>query len=109
MAKMSQQELTSTVGIAILAAADVAGFYSAFCPSWFTVSSDFFSQQGSRAGNVRRIREGEAAATVLSLAVAAGASLAVQNPLPFWGALGICAVMIYGYERAMSHPASEES
>ena len=105
MAKMSQQELTSTVGIAILAAADVAGFYSAFCPSWFTVRSPFFHEQSKREDNIKSIRAGEVAATALSLAVGLGASLAVKNPTPFWGSVLICGVMIAGYEYSIQHPA----
>ena len=98
-----------TVGIAILAAGDAANFYSGALPSWFTISSPFMQDQGARKGNVKRIRQGEAFATALSLMVGVGASIAAGSPLPFWATVAVSAAMVAGYEYALRHPSSQES
>jgi hypothetical protein len=105
----SAAAVAGVVGISILAAGDSANFYSGMLPSLFTISSDFFHGQGSKAGNVRRIRQGEAAATALSLTVGLGASLVVQNWLPLLATGATCAVLVCFYEYALRHPASQES
>lgn len=98
---------TAVIGMTILVIGSAAGLYSSFCPSWFTVSSDFFNTKG-RTGNERRIRQGEAAATALSLLEGAGSTLITRNLLPLIGAGLISAVMVAGYEWAMAHPSSDE-
>jgi hypothetical protein len=103
----SSSGASATIGMTILVIGSAAGLYSSFCPSWFTVSSDFFNTKG-RTGNERRIRQGEAAATALSLLEGAGSALIVRNALPFIGAVIISAVMVAGYEWAMAHPSSDE-
>lgn len=102
--------LTSgAVGIAILAAGDSANFYSGMLPSLFTISSDFFHGQGSKAGNMKRIRQGEVIATGLSLLVGVGASLASGTALPFWATAITCTALVVAYEYALRHPASAEA
>ncbi len=96
------------IGISILAAGDAANFYSGALPSFFTISSDFFQGQGSRAGNVKRIRQGEILATALSLSVGLGASLVAGNWLPLLATAAVCTVLVAGYEFALHHPASQE-
>ncbi len=98
---------SATIGMTILVIGSSAGLYSSFCPSWFTVSSDFFNTKG-RTGNERRIREGETAATALSLLEGAGSAVIVKNPLPLIGAAIISVVMVAGYEWAMANPSSDE-
>ena len=98
-----------TIGITILAMGDAFNAYSGLLPSMFTISSDFFHQQGSHAGNVKRIRQGEVIATVASLGIGFGASLAAESALPFWGTAIACTALLISYEYALRHPASEVS
>lgn len=84
-----------------------ASLFAAFNPSWFTTRSDFFHDQKSRAGNIRAMRHGETAATILTLATGWASSTLVDSWLPMAGAVVICAVMIGGYEYSMRHPAAE--
>ena len=108
MADRSPAAVAGVIGISILAAGDAANFYSGMLPSLFTISSDFFQGQGSRAGNIKRIRQGEAAATALSLAMGLGASLVVQNWLPLFVTAGTCGALLVAYEFALRNPASQE-
>lgn len=86
-----------------------AGLFAAFCPSWFTVRSDFFNQQGSREGNVKAIRQGEIAGTLTTLLQGYAAAHLVGSAFPFLGAIGVSVIMIVGYEWSILHPAAEES
>lgn len=85
-----------------------AGLFAAFCPSWFTVRSDFFNEQGSRSGNIRAIRQGEIAGTATTLLQGYAASHLVHSFLPFMGAIGVCIIMVVGYEWSIAHPASSD-
>lgn len=95
-----------TVGITILAMGDAFNAYSGLLPSMFTISSDFFNSQGSHKGNVKRIRQGEVIATLASLGIGFGASLAAGSPLPFWGTAVACGALLISYEYALRNPAS---
>ena len=95
------------VGITILAMGDAFNAYSGLLPSMFTISSDLFNGQGSHKGNARRIRQGQVIATVASLGIGFGASLAAGSPLPFWGTAIACGGLLVAYEYALRHPASE--
>jgi hypothetical protein len=86
-----------------------AGLFAAFCPSWFTVRSDFFHGQGSKAGNVKAIRQGELAGAVTTMLQGMAAARLVHNPMPLFGAALVCGIMIAGYEWSIAHPAAEES
>lgn len=86
-----------------------AGLFAAFCPSWFTVRSDFFHGQGSKSGNIKAIRQGEIAGTVTTLLQGVAAAKLVKSPLPLVGAALVCGIMIFGYEWSISHPAAGES
>ena len=97
------------IATAVLVAGVAAGNYSGFCPSWFTVSSDFFNEQGSRDGNVNRIRQGEIAATLLTLAEAGAASYLVGSPIPLLAGAAIAVLFVGGYEYAIAHPARSET
>ena len=98
-----------TIGITILAMGDAFNAYSGLLPSMFTISSDFFNQQGSHKGNVKRIRQGEVIATIASLGIGVGASLAAGSPLPFWGTAIACAGLLISYEFALRNPAPQVS
>jgi hypothetical protein len=86
-----------------------ASLFSAFNPSWFTVSSDFFHGQGSREGNIKRVRQGSAAASALAIASGLGLTYITGNGLFFWSGLAISAFFIAGYEYMIRHPAREVS
>ncbi len=85
-----------------------AALMASFCPSWFTVRSKFFNENGAREGNVKAIRHGYAAGGVLTLATGYASSYMVRSPLPMMGAVLITVLEIGGYEHAIRHPATEE-
>lgn len=87
---------------------EASGVFAGFCPSWFTVSSPFFHEQESKAGNVKRIRWGELAATGIVVATGWAISYHTKSALPLVVSIGTCAVFIAGYEYMMAHPASED-
>jgi hypothetical protein len=95
--------------IIVLLVGEASGVFAGFCPSWFTVSSPFFHEQEARPGNVRRIRWGEAAATVIVVATGYAVSARGASNLPLWASLGICAVFITGYEFMIAHPSSDDA
>ena len=92
-----------TVGIAILAAGDAANFLSGACPSYMTIASPFFQEH--RAGNLKRLRQGEIVGSGLALAVGLGASLAAGSPLPFWTTVLVTGILVAGYEWSAAHPS----
>lgn len=104
MAAMSKDDVTTI----ILLVGEASGVFAGFCPSWFTVSSPFFHEQEAREGNIRRIREGELAATAIVLATGAAVAIRGNQPTAFWASLAISAVFIAGYERAIRKPAKND-
>ncbi len=97
------------VATTVLVIGEGAALFAAFCPSWFTVRSPFFHEQSARAGNVQAIRQGEIAATILTLGVGAAATVMTNSMWPVVGASIVSVVMILGYEYSMTHPASVNS
>lgn len=97
------------ITVIILLIGEASGVFAGFCPSWFTVSSPFFHEQEHRAGNVKRIRWGEAAATAIVVATGAAVSHRTGDPVPLIASLGICAVFIGGYEYMIAHPSKDDS
>ena len=97
----------STIALVILLIGEASGVFAGFCPSWFTVSSPFFHEQGARDGNVKRIRWGEVAATAIVLATGAAVSYVTNEALPFIASILICAVFIGGYEYMIAHPSKD--
>lgn len=99
------------ITIVILLVGEASGVFAGFCPSWFTVSSPFFHEQEAREGNVRRIREGEVAATAIVLATGAAVAYGSDKPRPIAmaAAVAISAVFIAGYERAIRKPAKADT
>ena len=107
--KMGGAAAGGQVATTVLVVGEGAALFAAFCPSWFTVRSPFFHDQAAKEGNVSAIRQGEIAATVLTVAVSWAAAAMVRSVLPLLGGIGVSAVMIAGYEFSMSHPSTEAS
>lgn len=87
---------------------EASGVFAGFCPSWFTVSSEFFHGQGSREGNIRRIRMGEIAATIIVMATGIAISYQMKSQVPTVVSALTSAVFIAGYEWSIAHPSSED-
>lgn len=104
MAATSKDDIT----VLILLIGEASGVFAGFCPSWFTVASPFFHEQEAKAGNVKRIRQGEAAATAIVLATGWAVSARSTNNSALWAAAGICAVFVAGYEWQIAHPSKED-
>jgi hypothetical protein len=92
--------------VIILLIGEASGVFAGFCPSWFTVSSEFFNEGNAREGNIRRIREGEVAATAIVVATGAAVAIRGGQPVALWASVLISAVFIAGYERAIRKPAA---
>lgn len=85
---------------------EASGVFAGFCPSWFTVSSPFFHEQEAKSGNIKRIRWGEAAATVICVGTgAAMTQISGDKSLIVVSAL-ISGIFITGYEYMIAHPAT---
>ena len=87
---------------------EAVGTFASFNPSWFTVSSPFFHEQEAHAGNVRRIRWGEVAATAVTVGVGAAMTYVVKDPAPLAASVVISVIEVLGYEYMMAHPATED-
>lgn len=94
---------TTSTGLLIGTA---AGVFAGFCPSWFTVSSPFFHEQGAREGNIKRIRWGEAAATGIIAALGISMWAETDDVMHFWAAIIISFIFVAGYEYMIAHPAT---
>ena len=89
----------------ILVVTEIPNLYSGLLPSMFTISSPFFHDQDAKAGNVRRIRQGETIATIGSLAIVfAAAELFDTQLVVVWGIAMIVALLAC-YEYALRNPA----
>lgn len=96
------------IAIVILLIGEASGVFASFNPSWFTVSSPFFHSQEARAGNVKRIRWGETAATAIVVATGWAVWKATGSQLALIAAIAISALFVFGYEYMIAHPASED-
>lgn len=94
--------------IIILLIGEASGVFAGFCPSWFTVASPFFHEQEAKAGNIKRIRAGELAATVIVLGTGAAVSMRSSNNLPLWASVAISLIFVAGYEYQIAHPSTED-
>jgi len=92
----------------ILLVGTASGVFAGFCPSWFTVASDFFNDNGAREGNIKRIRQGEAAASAIVLAMGYAVARSTSNRAALWAAAGICGVFVAGYEWQIANPARSD-
>jgi len=103
VADFSRDEAT----IIILLIGEASGVFAGFCPSWFTVSSPFFHDQDAKDGNVKRIRWGEVAASLIVVATGAAVSMRSTSNLPLYASIGICAIFVGGYEYMIAHPSKD--
>lgn len=94
--------------IVILLIGMASGVFAGFCPSWFTVASPFFHEQNAKEGNIKRIRWGEAAATVIVIATGYAVSRQTNRAAPLMAAIGISAIFVGGYEYMIAHPSTED-
>ncbi|HET9721124.1 MAG TPA: hypothetical protein VFP55_13670 [Solirubrobacteraceae bacterium] len=101
-------QTTDRIAISILIVGEASGVFAGFCPSWFTVSSPFFHEQEARDGNVKRIRWGEAAATLIVLATGAAVTAQSGDYVPLIASVIISLIFIGGYEYMIAHPASAD-
>jgi hypothetical protein len=95
------------IDIIILLTGMASGIFAGFCPSWFTVASPFFHEQNAKDGNVKRIRWGEAAATLIVVAMGYAVSNNSGRKSPLVASIAISAVFVAGYEYMIAHPATE--
>ena len=94
--------------ILVLLIGEASGVFAGFCPSWFTVASPFFHEQEAKAGNVKRIRAGEAAATAIVLGTGWALSAGVEGNAPLYASAIISAIFVAGYEYQIAHPSSDD-
>ena len=73
-----------------------------------TVASPFFHEQEAKAGNVKRIRWGEAAATAIVMMTGMAVGYQQRDPFPVLASAFISAVFIAGYEYQIRHPSTED-
>ena len=90
----------------ILLIGEASGVFAGFCPSWFTVSSPFFHEQEAKQGNIKRIRWGEAAATLIVLGTGAAVAHTMNDPFPLAASALISLVFVAGYEYMIAHPST---
>ena len=105
---MATTDAADDITIIILLIGEASGVFAGFCPSWFTVSSPFFHEQEAKAGNVKRIRWGEVAATAIVLATGAAVSYRTGKRLPLIASAGICGVFVAGYEYMIANPSRDD-
>ncbi len=92
----------------ILVVDGIPNLYSGLLPSMFTISSPFFHDQAAREGNVRRIRQGEAIATAMSLAMIFAAAELFDSGLPILFGLIMIGILLASYEYALRNPSRGE-
>lgn len=85
-----------------------SGVFAGFCPSWFTVASPFFHEQGARDGNVKRIRWGEAAASAIVIAMGWAISTHTKRATPLMASIAISGIFVGGYEYMIAHPSTDD-
>lgn len=94
--------------ILILLIGMASGIFAGFCPSWFTVASPFFHEQNAKDGNVKRIRWGEAAASIIVVAMGWAVSNQTKRATPLIASLAISGVFVAGYEYMIAHPSTDD-
>lgn len=94
--------------ILILLIGEASGVFAGFCPSWFTVASPFFHEQEAFKGNVKRIRAGEIAATIIVVGTGWAVSRRESSNWAIWAAVIISLIFVVGYEYQIANPATED-
>ena len=95
--------------VLILLIGEASGVFAGFCPSWFTVASPFFHEQEAKAGNVKRIRWGEVAATLIVLLTGGAVSYQQKDPFPLIASALISVIFVSGYEYQIAHPSTDDA
>ena len=95
--------------ILILLIGEASGVFAGFCPSWFTVASPFFHDQDAKAGNIKRIRAGEASAAAIVIGTGWAVSARSTGNVALWASIAISAIFIAGYEFQIAHPSKQDS
>ena len=95
--------------ILILLIGEASGVFAGFCPSWFTVASPFFHEQEAKAGNIKRIRAGEIAASLIVIGTGWAVSRRESDNWALIAAILICIVFVVGYEYQIAHPATDDN
>jgi hypothetical protein len=90
------QGTVAMAGLAIMAASEVPNFLAGLLPSTMTIGR-FAAEPEDRL----RLRRSEVVGSALALGVGVGCSLVADSPVPFLMVLGVLAVMLYEYERAI--------
>lgn len=94
--------------VLILLVGMASGIFAGFCPSWFTVASPFFHEQNAKDGNVKRIRWGEAAASIIVIAMGWAVSNQTGRSAPLMASIAISGIFVGGYEYMIAHPSTED-
>jgi len=109
MVSGDKQVSVDDITIIILLIGEASGVFAGFCPSWFTVSSPFFHEQEAKAGNVKRIRWGEIAATSIVVATGWAVSARSGKKAPLLASIAICGIFVAGYEYMIANPSKEDN
>jgi hypothetical protein len=88
---------------------EASGVFAGFCPSWFTVASPFFHEQDAREGNIKRIRAGEIAASLIVIATGWAVAQRSTGNVALWAAIAICVLFVVGYEYQIAHPSKPDN
>lgn len=91
----------------VLLIGSASGVFAGFCPSWFTVSSPFFHDQEAKEGNVKRIRWGEAAASIIVIAMGAALAQTHNDSTALYASIVIALVFSAGYEYMIKNPSKD--
>ena len=97
---------TDRATILILLIGEASGVFAGFCPSWFTVASPFFHEQAAKDGNIKRIRAGEAAATVIVMGTGWAVSRGPVGNFALVASAVISAIFVAGYEYQIRNPSA---
>lgn len=97
----------ATVALSALIIGASSGVYAQFGPSLFTVSSEFFNKEGSRDGNVHRIRVAEVLGTAVLLLMSWGGAVVTRSALPLVAGVGYAGLSVAAYEWAIHHPVTD--
>lgn len=108
MAESGSLGTGNRLAITALIVGEASGVFAGFCPSWFTVASPFFHDQAARDGNIKRIRWGEAAATIIVMGTGGAMTYISKDPVPVIASAAISLIFIAGYEYQIAHPATED-
>ena len=84
-----------------------SGVFAGFAPSWFTVASPFFHEQGAVEGNIKRVRWAEIAGSTITIAMGVMLTNQEGSPVPFIASILISLVFCAGYEFMIKHPSTE--